>query len=252
MMHLDIEHHSQLDVLAQYDTHFASAFHSTMFELVILCYLSYYCFHQYIPGHYLILLHTFLLLDCCWNVEQITKLPLFGVAVFFAVHESIIVGLITQAGPVDIPSRERLSMLLSTYFQDNKNGAGYRSIFCTGRLDVPISLVQFNIFVIWPLTDFKFEASRPEGEAGRVMDVETLLLCKEEPSQDIARYCNYGPVAHTMEEDEYKTIFSCNMVLCKGCYRKRKNEYEKVTMATGRRSSRHMRKGHSPKETREV
>lgn len=96
-------------------------------------------------------------------------------------------------------------------------------------------------------------ASRPEGEAGRVMDVETLLLCKEEPSEDIARYCNYGPVAHKMEkEDEYKTLFSCDMVLCKGCYRKRINEYEKVTMATGRRSSRRMRKGLSPNETREA
>lgn len=90
-------------------------------------------------------------------------------------------------------------------------------------------------------------ASKKEDEEGRVMDVETLLRCKDEPAGDIARYCNCGPVAHSMEEeDEYKANFLCDMVLCKGCYRKRVNEYEKKTMASGRRSSRRTRKGPSP------
>jgi hypothetical protein len=36
------------------------------------------------------------------------------------------------------------------------------------------------------------------------------------------RYCNYGVASHNMQEDdEWKTCFACDMVLCIPCYKER-------------------------------
>lgn len=81
-------------------------------------------------------------------------------------------------------------------------------------------------------------AARPEIEGDRVMDVADILTRNGEPNGDMARYCNYGPNAHSMEDDdEFKVRFTCDMILCKACYRKRNNRYEEMEAATGRRRS---------------
>jgi hypothetical protein len=84
-------------------------------------------------------------------------------------------------------------------------------------------------------------AAKPDDTDGvRVMDVATILSSNGEPSDDMARYCNYGSVAHTMDDDEeFKHKFTCDMILCKACYRKRSDKYEEEEQnKTNTRSSR--------------
>jgi hypothetical protein len=82
-------------------------------------------------------------------------------------------------------------------------------------------------------------AAKPEKEDGRVMDLATILKSKGEPMDDVARYCNFGVVAHSMEdEDAFKERFTCDMILCKDCYRGRLNKYEKEEQGRYTRRSR--------------
>jgi hypothetical protein len=82
-------------------------------------------------------------------------------------------------------------------------------------------------------------ACKPEEEKDRVMDVAEILKDKKVRSDDMARYCNYGRTAHSMEEDdEFKQRFTCDMVLCKGCYKKRVDKYEVDNGSANRRSNR--------------
>lgn len=82
-------------------------------------------------------------------------------------------------------------------------------------------------------------AAKPENEEGRVMDVATIIQSKGEPMDDMARYCNFGSVAHSMkDEDAFKERFTCDMILCKDCYRKRYNMYEMEEQSKDTRRSR--------------
>jgi hypothetical protein len=82
-------------------------------------------------------------------------------------------------------------------------------------------------------------ACKPEEEKDRVMDVAEILKNKKVKNDDMARYCNCGRTAHSMEEDdEFKQGFTCDMVLCKGCYKKRVDKYEADNGSANRRSNR--------------
>ena len=83
-------------------------------------------------------------------------------------------------------------------------------------------------------------AGKPEGQqTDRVMNVADLVNDTDEPKDDLARYCNCGPVAHSMKEgDGFKMGFTCDMILCKGCYRKRVEVDDGIRGETSRRSSR--------------
>jgi hypothetical protein len=83
-------------------------------------------------------------------------------------------------------------------------------------------------------------ASRPESEAeNKVMEMATVLDKREEPNDDMARYCNFGPVAHSMKQgEEFKKGFACSMILCKGCFRKRLEMNDGNEGETSRRRSR--------------
>jgi glucan-binding YG repeat protein len=76
-----------------------------------------------------------------------------------------------------------------------------------------------------------------ESQDVQVMDVSTLLVRK---GRDIGYYCNCGPTGHKMGADHaYKPLWTCDMVLCTGCYGKR---VEKMS-SCGRRSRRHHQVG---------
>jgi hypothetical protein len=41
----------------------------------------------------------------------------------------------------------------------------------------------------------------------------------------VGYYCNCGPVSFGMEDgDEYKALWTCDMVLCMSCFNERKNK----------------------------
>lgn len=82
-------------------------------------------------------------------------------------------------------------------------------------------------------------ASKPERETNRVLDVATILADNKANTDDMARICNWGPIGHAMgEDDEFKMGFTCDMILCKGCYNKRVEKCEEKKSCTNRRSSR--------------
>lgn len=70
-------------------------------------------------------------------------------------HETI--RLLTKTTPLACGSQDRLNSLLSCFFQDDANGAAFRSLLCTGRIDTPVTIAQFNQFVIWPTTKYQFQ-----------------------------------------------------------------------------------------------
>jgi hypothetical protein len=82
-------------------------------------------------------------------------------------------------------------------------------------------------------------AGKPKEEKDRVMDVAEILKDKKVKKDDMARYCNYGRTAHSMEDDdEFKQGFTCDMVLCMGCYKRRVDKYEAYNSSANRRSNR--------------
>lgn len=64
--------------------------------------------------------------------------------------------LIRQTSTRTFKSDERLKLLLCSCFQDDVQGRNFRSLACTGRLETPVSIDQFNQFVVWPSTNFEF------------------------------------------------------------------------------------------------
>jgi hypothetical protein len=67
------------------------------------------------------------------------------------------IGLISRTSPHTFETQQRLNYLLSSSFQNNAEGAAFRSILCTGSHDTPVSIEQLNQFVIWPSTNFQFQ-----------------------------------------------------------------------------------------------
>jgi hypothetical protein len=59
------------------------------------------------------------------------------------------------------------------------------------------------------------------GEAER--DLLDLSTDTKEGKRDVGYYCNCGPIGHEMEnEHPDKAMFTCDLVLCMGCYESRK------------------------------
>jgi hypothetical protein len=50
--------------------------------------------------------------------------------------------------------------------------------------------------------------------------LDLSLLLPEKGGNDMGYYCcNCGPTGHDMEEEHpYKAMYTCNLVLCMGCY----------------------------------
>jgi hypothetical protein len=66
-------------------------------------------------------------------------------------------------------------------------------------------------------------AKKEDGAPHQVLDMSTLLTLKGKT--DVGYYCNFGVTGHKMNmEDEplHKQQWTCDMVLCQGCYDKRK------------------------------
>ncbi len=56
---------------------------------------------------------------------------------------------------------------------------------------------------------------------GTTLDLSRLI--PKNGKKDVGYYCNCGPTGHEMlEEHPYKKIYICDLVLCMGCYDKRK------------------------------
>jgi flagellar biosynthesis GTPase FlhF len=74
-----------------------------------------------------------------------------------------------------------------------------------------------------PCYDCRKKVDRKEvGKEGtvRVLDLADLLTGKKGNNDEMTRYCNYGVASHNMQEDdEWKTCFACDMVLCIPCYK---------------------------------
>lgn len=80
--------------------------------------------------------------------------------------------------------------------------------------------------------------NKEEGDT-RVMDVADLLHLKGRGSLGVC--CNYGPVGHKMNEDEEperKRQWTCDMILCMGCFSKREKGTEDSTAKRSRRGKR--------------
>ena len=61
-----------------------------------------------------------------------------------------------------------------------------------------------------------------KGEEGGYIEGLSQLLPKK-GKKDVGYYCNCGPTGHGMkEEDPSKELYTCDLVLCMGCYDRRK------------------------------
>jgi hypothetical protein len=66
----------------------------------------------------------------------------------------------------------------------------------------------------------------------RVLEMHQLL---KKGNKEFGYYCNYGPRAHGMKDDEEnKPFYSCDTVLCPDCHAKR--EVKRCSVSTGRRT----------------
>jgi hypothetical protein len=63
--------------------------------------------------------------------------------------------VLAQADQVSTSGTERLELLLATHFQDNDDGAHFRSMLCYGRPNVPVTTNDFNTFLVLPLSKFQ-------------------------------------------------------------------------------------------------
>ena len=89
-----------------------------------------------------------------------------------------------------------------------------------------------------PCTDC---AKNEGGGNNRVLDVSVLLNLKGRADSELGVCCNCGPVGHRMVEEEEpvrKQLWACNLVLCKGCFDRRKIGMGDTTDGGGKRTRR--------------
>ncbi len=66
-------------------------------------------------------------------------------------------------------------------------------------------------------------AKRDDSEENDGTEMGLSGLMPKKGKKDVGYYCNCGPTGHDMEDEHpYKEIYTCDLVLCMGCYDKRK------------------------------
>jgi hypothetical protein len=95
-----------------------------------------------------------------------------------------------HASPLTSSRQHRLDLLLFSYFQDNALGASFRSMTCYGVDHSPVSIQQFNDFIIRPFSNFEFELSPP-----RTVPVSICFQSLSKEAQR-ERHCNTLDHAH--------------------------------------------------------